>query len=126
MDFFGLGFGEIIVILIVAVIFLGPDKLPETAINIARFFRKFKETISNVKENIQREIDIEGLKKTTQEYKERIEENINEIKNKATIHEVGDDVRDAFKEITEGLSQAHPDALTTPRREIVEFPKKNN
>lgn len=123
MDFFGLGFSEILVILIVAVIFLGPEKLPEVALSMARWFKKFRNTLSDVKQNIDREINIEELKKTTQEYKEKLDEGIEEIKKQAVIHDATE-VRDAFKEITEGLSAPHPEALTTPKREIVDFSKK--
>ncbi len=37
---FGMGIGEILLIAIVAVLFLGPDKLPSTMVDIAKFFRQ--------------------------------------------------------------------------------------
>ena len=38
---FGMGLTEIFLIAIVAVLFLGPDKLPSTMIEIAKFFPNF-------------------------------------------------------------------------------------
>lgn len=37
-----MSFGEIIVILIVAILVLGPDKLPEAIVQIAKNFKGFK------------------------------------------------------------------------------------
>ncbi len=62
---FGLGFSEILLILVVAIIFLGPDKLPEVAVNIAKFLKSFKSTVSDAKESLNKEIKIEELKKET-------------------------------------------------------------
>ena len=42
---FGMGFTEILIILIIAILFLGPDKLPGTLVDIAKFFRNVKSRI---------------------------------------------------------------------------------
>lgn len=70
---FGMGFGEIILVAIVAVIFLGPEKLPQTMIDIAKFFRAFKKTINEAKENLDREINISEIKQEALSYKKSIE-----------------------------------------------------
>ena len=49
---FGMDFGELLLIAIVAVIFLGPDKLPETMVQIAKIFKKVKTTIATAKDSI--------------------------------------------------------------------------
>ena len=36
---FGMGFAEMLIIAIMAILSLGPDKLPETMVEIAKFFR---------------------------------------------------------------------------------------
>lgn len=43
MDFFGIGFPELILIFVIILILVGPDKLPEVAANIGRTVRKLKE-----------------------------------------------------------------------------------
>ncbi|OQX73864.1 MAG: Sec-independent protein translocase TatB, partial [Campylobacteraceae bacterium 4484_4] len=42
---FGMSFGEILIIAIIAILFLGPDKLPEAMVKIAKFFKSFKKSI---------------------------------------------------------------------------------
>ncbi len=42
MDFFGMGIGEILVILMLALILFGPGKLPEIAAGIGRAVREFR------------------------------------------------------------------------------------
>lgn len=63
---FGIGMTEIIVIVIVAIIVLGPKRLPETVKQMARIFRDVKSTIDEVKSSVASEIeDIKKLPDTT-------------------------------------------------------------
>ncbi len=47
---FGMGFTEILIIAVIAILFLGPDKLPSTMVEIAKFFRNAKNTIGSMKD----------------------------------------------------------------------------
>ena len=57
---FGLGAGEILVILLMAVIFIGPKKLPELATNIGKALREFQKTKDAVMESLQNAEDGAG------------------------------------------------------------------
>lgn len=39
---FGMGFFEILVVLVVAIIFLGPEKFPQAVVDVVKFFRAVK------------------------------------------------------------------------------------
>jgi sec-independent protein translocase protein TatB len=52
---FNLGAGEIAVILIVALLLLGPDKLPELARGIGKFVREFRRQTDDVRGLVERE-----------------------------------------------------------------------
>ena len=54
---FGLGFQEIIVILIIALLVIGPRKLPDLAKSLGRAFREFKNATDDLKQNF----DLESL-----------------------------------------------------------------
>jgi len=54
---FGIGMSEIIVIMIVAIIVLGPKRLPEAVKQMARIFRDVKSTIDEVKTSVASEIE---------------------------------------------------------------------
>ena len=52
---FNLGAGEIAVIMIVALLLLGPDKLPELARGIGKFMREFRRQTDEVRGVVERE-----------------------------------------------------------------------
>lgn len=47
---FNLGLGEIVLIAIVLLVIVGPDKLPETLRKIAQFITRFRRAMDNVRE----------------------------------------------------------------------------
>ena len=49
---FGVGFAEIVVILIVALIVLGPEELPKVAGKIARFIAELRHTEAEIKRDL--------------------------------------------------------------------------
>lgn len=74
-------FGEILVIAIIAVIFLGPDKLPEAFVKIAKFLRAVKKTINDAKDTLDREIHITEMKQDALEYKKKFEDSALKLKD---------------------------------------------
>ena len=50
---FGIGFTEILLILIVALVIIGPEKLPELAKTIGKAFNEFKRTSNDIKRTIE-------------------------------------------------------------------------
>ncbi len=71
---FGIGWTEIMVIMIVAVIVLGPKRLPEAMKQIARIFRDIKSTVDDVKNSVISEVDdIKSLpEQTKQEFEKKL------------------------------------------------------
>jgi len=76
---FGIGFTELMLIAIVAILFLGPDKLPQTLVDIAKFFKSVKRTINDAKNSFEEEIRVADLKKEALEYKAKLEETTSEL-----------------------------------------------
>jgi len=81
---FGIGFPEIIVILIVALIVVGPSKLPDLARSLGKAFNEFRRMADEVKETIEEEINMEEPLKETVENKETASE-ANKGETAATI-----------------------------------------
>lgn len=77
---FGLSFGEILIIAIIAVLFLGPDKLPKAFVDIAKFFKAVKKTINDAKDALDREVHISEIKQEALEYKKKFEQGAENIK----------------------------------------------
>lgn len=65
-----MSFGEIIVILVVAILVLGPDKLPEAIVQIAKILKAVKRNIDDAKSSIEKEIRINDLKEEAKKYKD--------------------------------------------------------
>lgn len=104
---FGVGIFEILVVLVVAVIFLGPDKLPQAIVDATKFFRAVKKTINEAKDTFDKEVQISELKKEALGYKKLFEENLN-----ATKSEV-DAITKDFKELS-NLSLNNPTNAPIP------------
>ena len=70
---FGLGFTEILLIAVVALLFIGPDKLPETMKTIARTLGKVKRAFDDTKSTIENELRIDDLRQEALSYRQEIE-----------------------------------------------------
>ncbi len=77
---FGMGFFEILVVLVVAIIFLGPEKFPQAVVDVVKFFRAVKKTLNDAKNTLDKEINIEEIKKETLEYQKLFESKMESLK----------------------------------------------
>lgn len=98
---FGIGFQELLLIMVVALIVLGPQRLPEVARALGKFYREIKSSVDEVKssvvndlssvKNIEKEVKIDDYKppkieeKVNKSFDEEFEE---EIKRSDTKKEV--------------------------------------
>src|SRR5512142_2395338 len=53
---FGLGFGEIVIILVLALILLGPQRLPDVAKSLGKGLREFKKATDDLKDQCESEL----------------------------------------------------------------------
>ena len=93
---FGMSLPEIIVIAVVAVLFLGPDKLPSAMVEIAKFFKTVKKTVNDAKSSFDKEIKIQELKEDAKKYKES-------ISKKLTFEEL-DELKKGVNDVTSGIT----------------------
>lgn len=78
---FGIGFTELILISILAILFLGPDKLPETMVQIAKFMKSVQKTIGEAKSTLEEEMKISDLKEEALNYKKQLDTATSELKS---------------------------------------------
>ncbi len=129
---FGMGFSEILIILVIGVLFLGPDKLPEAMVKIAKFFNAFKKTINEAKDAIDQELKIEDLKKEALEYKRRLHETTEDIKSTMNIDELKEiqkgttNISQSIKDnIEQAVSSAKDlESKTKPKKDKIKQVKK--
>ncbi len=75
---FDIGFWELIIIALVALLIVGPERLPELAQNAARIFKKVRSFIQSAKREVEKELKLDQLN------------DLNE-----SIHKVGDLMNEA-------------------------------
>ena len=64
---FDIGFSEIVVIGVVALVVIGPERLPKTARTLGHLFGRLQRYVSEVKADINREIELDELRKLQRE-----------------------------------------------------------
>lgn len=127
---FGMGFTEILIIAVIAILFMGPDKLPTAMVEIAKFFRTVKKTVGSVKDSLEEEMHVSEIKEEALAYKKELLNASNKL-NKVT---------DLKGSIASGLSDLNDNILgdddiesetpkdvpkAAPKPEKVTFEKKN-
>ena len=92
---FGIGMPEMILIMAIALIVIGPKKLPDLAKSLGKAFREFKKATSDLKDSLHVDDD-----------------NLNDVKS--TITEMNDDVKEAldfnFEKKNDPLSKANDES----------------
>ncbi|EGS8872581.1 Sec-independent protein translocase subunit TatB, partial [Campylobacter coli] len=82
------------VILIVAILVLGPDKLPEAIVQIAKILKALKRNIDDAKSSIEKEVRINDLKEEAKKYKDEFSSANENIRKKLSFEEFDDLKRD--------------------------------
>ncbi len=73
---FGIGLPEMILILALALIVVGPDKLPELARSVAKGVLELKKTVSSLKENLTDENPFDAVKPELEEAAKSLKEKL--------------------------------------------------
>lgn len=68
------GMSELLVFGIIALLVLGPDKLPQAARFVGKWYGKVKRLVSNVQNDIDRELRLSELREQMQQEMQRIAE----------------------------------------------------
>jgi len=134
---FGMGFTEILLIAVVAILFLGPDKLPDAMVKIAKFMKSVKKAVGDAKGALDEEMKIADLKEEAMSYKKQLDEATDELKG---FKNVGinpmDDINDAISgakssfetpSFADTAKEAEQKTIATqvePKREKITFEKK--
>ena len=124
---FGMGFAEILIIGVIAILFLGPDKLPETMVQIAKFFKSVKTTVASAKSSIEEELHLEEIKKEANSYKQQLNEATSDLGDLTGVEGLKDDMLEIKKEVTSNADvPSEPSAPAAPQKpEVVTFAKKS-
>jgi len=121
---FGMGFTEILMIAIVAILFLGPDKLPGAMVEIAKFIKGAKKAITSAKESLDSEINIAELKEEALNYKAKLDSATEELQGFKNLNPMGErSIKDKFASLTQ-LEDEPVATQVEPKQKEIEFKKK--
>ncbi|WP_310626631.1 Sec-independent protein translocase protein TatB [Limnohabitans sp.] len=102
---FDLDFSKIAVVSAVALVVIGPERLPSVARTLGTMIGKAKRYVADVKAEVNRTMELEELKKM----KETMETAARDVEQ--SVHTAASDFEKDWAETTAGLSLAHDESL---------------
>jgi sec-independent protein translocase protein TatB len=105
---FDIGFSELLVIAVVALIVIGPERLPKVARTAGHLFGRLQRYVNDVKADIQREMELDELKKLRSEFEDAarsVEQSVNEV---------GQDLRAASDDLNRSIAGSDTPTPASP------------
>ncbi|HAW45335.1 MAG TPA: twin-arginine translocase subunit TatB [Sutterella sp.] len=100
---FDLGFTEIVLIAVVALVVLGPERMPRVARTVGRFIARGQGYVAQIKDEFEREAEVKEIKDLRDEFA-------------GTGAELENDIRQSTREIENALRVEDKDPYTTFNR----------
>src|SRR5271155_2037112 len=117
---FDIGFSEIMVIAVVALIVIGPERLPKVARTLGHMFGRLQRYVNEVKADINREMELDELRKLQSEVQSAAR-SIEQSVTKAA-HEVESGVRSVEAELNAAAGTTPPAAAPEASSALPEAP----
>ena len=108
---FDIGFSEIVVIAVVALIVIGPERLPKAARTLGHLFGRLQRYVNDVKADINREMELDELRKLQKEVQTAASDLKSSVESAAQGVETG--VRDVERDLNAGAFEQAPGPPTT-------------
>ena len=100
---------EMLLILAIALIVIGPKKLPDLAKSLGRAFAEFKRATSELKESFEMDSELKEIKTTfdemSSEFKEAIDIDVDKTPEKQDLSDNSKDVKTAFDETSSEIKE---------------------
>lgn len=77
---FDIGFAELLIIAVVALLVLGPEKLPTAVRTLGLWVGKFRRTVSGIQAEISEELRLDELRRNAAIEKERLDRELDEMR----------------------------------------------
>ena len=124
---FDIGFSELMVIGVVALVVIGPERLPKVARTLGHLFGRLQRYVTQVKSDINREMELAEIGKVKSEFENAARSFQSEVESKAADAER--EIRDAHDAIDRGLVEEPPapapEPAPSPQMELgIEAPKR--
>jgi sec-independent protein translocase protein TatB len=117
---FDIGFSELLVIGVVALVVIGPERLPRVARTLGVLFGRLQRYVSQVKTDINREMDLAELNRVKNEFEASARSFQQDVESTAAKTE--SEIRDAQSQIDKEFRSSATDSVV-PADDPTVFPK---
>lgn len=100
---FEIGFWELVLIGVVALVVIGPERLPGVARTVGRWVGRARQIVSTVRSEVERELQIEEMKRTIAEHD-----------TAEQFRQLHDQIRTLESELRSSVQSADPHTAATP------------
>lgn len=107
---FGIGFWEFLIIAVIAIIALGPDKFPEAMIKVVKMFKSLSKSLNEAKQVVEEELNLQELKEDANKYRALLEKNTKEIKKSISFDEL-EALQESTKEVNSAITDIKKESL---------------
>lgn len=113
---FDIGFPELILVSIVSLLIIGPERLPETIKTVSLWLGRLKRNFSDLKSEIESEIGADDIRQ--QLHNEKIMKNISEVRDHFTntIDETNQNLEDVKAFVDKSLNQGSDKAAEEDKK----------
>jgi len=123
---FGMGFMEIFLIAVVAIIALGPDKLPTAMVEIAKFIGKFKSGVNDAKQTLDSELNLSDMKSELDSLKQQLAQTKEDAKKSSGLDDLNLDEVINGDYALEPKKESKPKKTSKEKDETIEVAQEEN
>jgi len=100
---FGIGFGELLLVLVLALLVFGPEKLPKIASDLGKAYFDLRKTMEDVKKDIKEDFkDVDDIKNVQNELNKVISKPVDYIISQETDEEESKDEKETVNSDNKG------------------------
>ena len=118
---FDIGFSELLLIAVVALIVIGPERLPKVARTLGHLFGRMQRYVNDVKADIAREMELDELKKmqssmedAARSFQSSVNQGVSEAERE--MDRLAQDTQSAVDAYAEAPAPAEPPATAAPEQ----------
>jgi sec-independent protein translocase protein TatB len=119
---FDIGFSELVVVGVVALIVIGPERLPKVARTAGHLLGRIQRYAASVKADISREMQMDELRKAGQSFKESIESAASGVEAQANV--VDDYLKNEIGQVDQALTAITGGEPAVPERTAASLAKE--
>jgi sec-independent protein translocase protein TatB len=106
---FDIGFAEMLIIGIVALLVIGPERLPAVARKAGTYFARLRRFVTNVRADVEREFRTDELQRILQQQQDELQslkDAVNETRKDADLESIEASVKEAVEQVNADDSSA--------------------